>query len=301
MPMLQKDGRVRAGKVVRVVDNKRFTNTNKRNKRENNMSDLKVVSKSQARRIKSQKGENIKKDLKADTIIHMLVDASGSMGSIAGATLEGFNSFIAKQKEEEAKGEGAGVLVTLTLFDTEWNDTKRWEQKMRIVRPYDAMPLNDVPVLDYDVYNPEGGTPLHDSMMQSIQHTDRVLSRVKTKNPDVLFVVITDGDDNQSKEFKPNDIKSMVTSRETTGWTFVYMGADQDSWAQTESLGFHAGNVQNYAKADIANDAFGNIAYASNAMRSTSRNLKAKGLVGESYTTSSFFADADAEKIKTGI
>lgn len=251
------------------------------------MTDLKVVSKSQQRR------KAIQKDLKADTIIHMLVDASGSMSGITDATLEGFNSFIAKQKEEEAKGEGEGVLVTLTLFDTEWdNGNGRYGQKLRLVRPYEVMKLEDVPGLDSSVYNAEGGTPLRDSMAYSIQHTDDVLARVKTKNPDVLFVVITDGGENQSKEFKSNDVKTMVEAREASGWTFVYMGADQDSWSETQNLGFKYGNVQNYVKSDIAGDAFGNIAVASNAMRSTSRTMKAKGLVAESYTTDTFFADA---------
>ncbi len=251
------------------------------------MKDLKVVSKSQQRR------KAVQKDLKADTIIHLLVDASGSMSSITKDTLEGFNSFIAAQKKEEAEMEGGeGVLVTLTLFDTEWDRRNGWDQKLRIVRPYEIVKLDDVPELTGDVYHAEGGTPLRDSLAYSIQHTDDTLARVSTKNPDVLFVVITDGGENQSKEFSASDVREMVQSREKSGWTFVYMGADQDSWAETQNLGFQYGNVQNYAKADIANDAFATVATASNAMRATSRVMKKQGLVAESYTTSTIFADA---------
>ena len=55
------------------------------------MKDLKIVSKSQ---------KKSKKDLTADTVIHLLVDASGSMGSIVPDTLGGINGFIKEQKED---------------------------------------------------------------------------------------------------------------------------------------------------------------------------------------------------------
>ena len=248
------------------------------------MKDLKVVSKSQ------QKRRAIQKDLRADTIIHLLVDASGSMRSITEATLEGINGFLAGQKKEEGR-----VLVTVSSFTTDWDRNARigMQQKLLIDRPFEIVFLDDVPVLTEEHYHAEGGTPLRDAVGDAILHTDNTLARVKDANKtDVLFVVVTDGGENASNEYSPSDIREMVAARETAGWTFVYMGADQDSWAETQALGFAQGNVMNYAKANIGEDAFGKIGSATTVMRARSRDLKARGLVAEAYATTSYFADA---------
>jgi hypothetical protein len=83
----------------------------------------------------------------------------------------------------------------------------------------------------------------------------------------------------------------MIQGRENLGWTFIYMGANQDSWAETQQYGFQKGNVMNYVAADIQGGAFDKVAVATAYHRGTSRDLKAKGLVG-SYTTSAFFNEA---------
>jgi hypothetical protein len=226
------------------------------------------------------------KNLNADTVITVVIDASGSMGHITGATLEGYNSFIEKQREE--KGD---VLVSLILFDSEWEDGSYNKQKLRLVRPYTALPLEEVPELTTDVYRAHGGTPLRDAMGKGISFTDDTLKRVKTKNPDILVLVVTDGGENTSRDYGEGLIREMVAKREEDGWTFIYMGANQDSWSETQNLGFSVGNVMNYAAHDIKEGAFDKIAVSTVNYRNMSREEKTSGLVG-SYTTTAFFADA---------
>lgn len=226
------------------------------------------------------------KDLNADTVITIIIDASGSMSGITGATLEGYNSFIEKQREEEGD-----VLVSLILFDSDWEDGSYSLQKLRLVRPYTALPLDEVPELTNEVYRANGGTPLRDAMGRGIGFTDDILQTVKTENPDTLVLVITDGGENTSRDYGAGLIKEMVEAREESGWTFIYMGANQDSWSETQGLGFSVGNVMNYAAHDIKEGAFDKIAVSTVNYRSVSREEKTSGLVG-SYTTSNFFNDA---------
>jgi hypothetical protein len=242
------------------------------------MTDLKVV--------KKQKTQG---KLHADTVITVVIDASGSMGHITGATLEGYNAFITKQREEEGD-----VLVSLILFDSEWTNAG---QKLRLVRPYTALPLERVPELTADVYRTNGGTPLRDAIGNGISDTDAILQRIpKKENPDTLVVIITDGGENTSQNYGEGLIKEMISKREEAGWTFIYMGANQDSWSETQNLGFNVGNVMNYAAQDIKEGAFDKIAASTVNYRATSRSMKAQGLVAESYSTETFFADAGVKE-----
>lgn len=246
------------------------------------MKNLKVVN----------RGSKKAKTLHADTVITIVLDGSGSMNSITGATLEGYNEFIRKQREEDGT-----VLVSLVIFDSSWeSDGGRYNfsgtQKLRMIRPYTALSLEEVPELTRDVYKAEGGTPLHDAIGKSIGLTDDILQRIPSEeNPDTLMVIITDGGENTSQDFGAGLIKEMIAAREEAGWTFIYMGANQDSWAETQNLGFKQGNVMNYAANDIKAGAFAKVAASTATYRAMSSTAKADGLVG-SYTTEAFFEDA---------
>lgn len=225
----------------------------------------------------------VKQKVEADTLVTVIIDASGSMNGIVDATLEGYNSFISKQREEEGT-----VLVSLVIFDSEWGSKGH---KLRLVRPYTALALGEVPVLTRDVYEANGGTPLRDAIGNGISQTDDILKTISTEDTDTLVVIITDGGENTSADYSGNLVKEMVKKREADGWTFIYMGANQDSWAETQHLGFQKGNVMNYAAEDIKDGAFAKVAAASTSYRAMSRTAKMAGLE-TAYTTTAFFADA---------
>ena len=177
------------------------------------------------------------------TEIVIVLDRSGSMSSCATDTIGGFNHFIQEQKN--APGE---AFLTLTQFDTEYE----------IV--HDCKPIKEIPNLDF---HPRGGTALLDAIGRTVIATKE---RFKTQRPGpdvVLFVIITDGQENSSKEFKRDAINAMIKESEATDkWRFIFLGANQDAFAEGGSLGVRGTSTMNY---DVRN--------TSQMYQSLSRNM----------------------------
>jgi len=213
---------------------------------------------------------------KADTIVGVIIDMSGSMSGIAQQTRDGYNEYISSLKADKDLGD---VNVTLTVFDSDW------EGKPHIDVAYNATPLESVPMLTESVYAPRGGTPLCDAVGATIQRTEETLKGRKD-NPNVLLVIITDGMENTSKEFNKQQISEMVKGKEKQGWTTVYLGANQDAWAAGASLGISIGNTLNYSAGNIKKGAFEKVARGTGSYRAVASTTH------DSYMTKSFFADA---------
>lgn len=167
----------------------------------------------------------MEKDIKTDII--MLLDRSGSMFTCLNDVEGGFNSFIEEQKME--KGE---TFVTLAQFDDNYE----------IV--YEDLPINDVKPLNL---SPRGSTALLDAIGKTITSSKNKI-KSKSYNPDiVLFVIITDGHENSSIEYKKDTIKSLISQCEKDlGWKFVYIGANQDAFSEAKSMGVGASGVLSY-------------------------------------------------------
>lgn len=46
---------------------------------------------------------------------------------------------------------------------------------------------------------------------------------------DVVFIVVTDGQENSSREWTRNEVFAQVRERTGQGWVFLYIGANQDA------------------------------------------------------------------------
>lgn len=163
------------------------------------------------------------------TEVVFIVDRSGSMRSIAEAMSSGFDEFVHKQKT--LPGE---CKVTAVQFDTEYEVL------------YTAVPLDQVPPYKLE---PRGGTALHDAIGQTILAVgSRLGAMPEHERPSkVLFVIITDGGENASKEFTRERVFSMIThQREKYSWEFIYLGANQDAIAVGTSLGVQPANARTY-------------------------------------------------------
>lgn len=188
-----------------------------------------VLTPDEARAIIFNKGKKTSESGKT-TVVHLLLDTSGSMGSVQDATIDGFNEYINSLKED-----GGKFKVSLTLFDSDH------ENKIRLEKRYESVNVDDVVPLTRETYQPSGGTPLHDAFCMTLKDMqDR-------KDEKYLFVVLTDGMENTSREYKAKDMKNLKAKFEAkANWTFVYLGANQDAFATSSSYGFTTQNTSNF-------------------------------------------------------
>lgn len=165
------------------------------------------------------------------TDITVLLDRSGSMVSIKSAMESGFREFLQQHRAVPSS------RLTLIQFDT--------DNPQETV--YTAKPITEAPSLDI---TPRGGTPLLDALCRAIDETGRRLAAMTDiDRPErVLFVIITDGQENSSHEFNREAVKARVTRQSGVyKWQFVYLGANQDAFAEAASFGIHRGQTVAYA------------------------------------------------------
>ena len=167
-----------------------------------------------------------------DTDITMILDRSGSMGSIAPETIDGFNRFLQEQRLLPGR-----ACLTLIQFDDLYEVL------------YVGRDLNEVPNLDYDTFQPRGATALLDAIGMSIRlATSRLLILPPEDRPaQTIFVILTDGLENASSRFERRLVFDMIRHQRTTnGWTFLFLGANQDAISEAGSLGIPEGAAMNF-------------------------------------------------------
>ena len=161
-----------------------------------------------------------------DTLrVALLVDESGSMASMQPAVIAGINEFISELKAD-ADG-STRVLASLAMFDLSGG-----EPPVRV--RFNGLPGAKVRPLGPHDYAPRGMTPLNDAVATTI----RALRKRAGKGDRVMVVVLTDGLENSS-ETSSEELRELIVERERDGWEFVYLGANHDTWAATESIGIN--------------------------------------------------------------
>ncbi|HEX5086795.1 MAG TPA: VWA domain-containing protein [Nocardioides sp.] len=169
------------------------------------------------------------------THLYFLLDRSGSMQSIKSDIEGGFAAFV----EEQQRGVGE-CRATLAQFDDVYEVV------------YADRPIADVPSLDLQ---PRNMTALHDAMGRLITDAGQRLAAMKEdeRPGTVIVAIMTDGMENASKEWTAASISSLVRQQSNVfGWTFMYMGADQDAIEVGESLGIARDHAVTYSRSKSA-------------------------------------------------
>ena len=187
------------------------------------------------------------------SLINIVLDRSGSMSSIRNDMISGFREFIQDQRKN---ANGREINVGLYRFDDIFEEV--FAQKN----------LSDDRVfLNNENFVPRGGTALLDAVGKSINIVGERLAKMpENDRPErVLFFIITDGQENASKEFTRARIKEMIDQQEKKyNWRFIFLGSNIDSFAEAGSLGLQTNRVMNYAS---------NAQGTSNVFRSMSKSL----------------------------
>lgn len=170
-------------------------------------------------------------DTPEGTLIGVILDRSGSMGSCHEATIAGFNQFLRTQQRDAA---GGRALMSLMQFDDHYEIN------------FVGEPIENVPDLDAQSYVPRGQTALHDAIGRTIHETEAWV-REHAWNDRVLVLIITDGQENASREYDLHAVRALVERKERDGWNFAYMGANQDSFAVGGAMGVRGNFTQDYA------------------------------------------------------
>lgn len=156
----------------------------------------------------------------------IILDESGSMGSIREQALSGANETIQTIKAAQQENPDDNQMLTFVTFDS---GNRRPDVRTII----DCEKIESVQVITPDQYQPWGSTPLYDAMGLSFN----ALREVVREGDHVLVTVITDGYENSSHFFTAEKIKALVDELTSLGWVFTYIGANQDSEKTACGLG----------------------------------------------------------------
>ncbi len=204
------------------------------------------------------------------THIMFVLDKSGSMGSVRDATISGFNEWL-----HTLQMDSGDLSLTLTLFDTE------------VRTPIQNEPLANVNDLDYGRYEPDGLTALYDAIAGAVRATEP-----KVKDGDrALVVIMTDGQENSSREMTRQKVFDLIRDHEARGnWTFTYLSCHPDAYADAQSVGMSAGNVAHYV---------GTVAGTTQAMRRMA-DATSSHTHSVASSRSDFYSGTGADPLSTG-
>jgi hypothetical protein len=169
------------------------------------------------------------------TDITMVLDRSGSMQSIKDDTIGGFDAFISEQRRVPGR-----CTVSMVQFDNVYEEV------------YTGRDLADVPSL---TLVPRGSTAMLDAIGRAVSATGaRLAAMPEDARPGTVIVgIMTDGLENASREFTYAMVKAMIEQQEHVyGWTFMYMGANQDAIEVGASLGVARDRSLTYAGPKVA-------------------------------------------------
>ena len=150
----------------------------------------------------------------------IVLDESGSMECIRQSAINSVNETLQTIRKAESDYADQHHFVTFVTF----NSHSRTH--------YQNVAASEVADLKADQFNPNSLTALYDALGESIN----ALAAKVEKGDKVLVTVVTDGEENSSREYSGAAVKALIDRYKGEGWVFAYMGANHDVEAAAASL-----------------------------------------------------------------
>jgi uncharacterized protein YegL len=166
------------------------------------------------------------------TELVFILDKSGSMSGLETDTIGGYNSMLEKQKMIDGE-----CYVTTVLFDNNYELL------------HDRIDIKAVSPITEKEYQVGGSTALLDAIGKTINKIGNAQKHTADdyRAEKVLFVIITDGEENSSREYSADKIKAMIERQKTKyGWEFIFLGANIDAVQTASRFGISPDRAQNY-------------------------------------------------------
>jgi uncharacterized protein YegL len=153
----------------------------------------------------------------------IILDESGSMASIKSSIIQGFNELVQTVKGLEQQYPEQQHTISLVSFNG------LGKKVLHFMDPAGALQE-----INKGTYHPQANTPLFDAMGFSIHKLDEELNGRSDYN--VLVTILTDGEENASKQYDVRAVRKLVSAMEEKGWTFTYIGTDHDVDKMADAL-----------------------------------------------------------------
>ena len=166
------------------------------------------------------------------TELVFILDKSGSMGGLEKDTIGGYNSMLEKQKA--VPGE---CLITTVLFDNDYELL------------HDRIDIRAVSPITEKEYAVGGSTALLDAIGRTIHKIGNAQMNTADdyRAEKVMFVIITDGEENSSREYSAEKVKAQIQrQKEKYDWEFIFLGANIDAVETAGRFGIAPDRAQNY-------------------------------------------------------
>ncbi len=153
---------------------------------------------------------------------YILLDRTGSMSGIWNEALGSVNAY-ARSVSDNSDGADLKTDVTVAVFDAQ--DGLQFDVLRQRVEGGKWIDITN------DEANPRGMTPLYDAI-------GRIVSLAETDNPErAVIVIMTDGEENSSREFDNKTAKVALDRVRERGWEVVFLGAEFANFGDADAVG----------------------------------------------------------------
>jgi hypothetical protein len=203
----------------------------------------------------------------------IILDESGSMESIKSSIIGGFNELVQGTKKIQEECPEQQHLISLISFNSGGIKYLLWNE-----------PVSKLEYIDEQKYNPNLLTPLYDAIGQGVSRLKEVLPSHTPWN--VLVTILTDGEENASREYSGHKIREIIESLKPNGWTFTYIGANHNVEVAAANMAIE--NFMAFDASDLGVDVLFNMEIGARSAFSKriSKNVRVEDLNKDYYKSS---------------